>query len=102
LGTTSVMATDQLKIALPVAAADPGNMLLEIGLCILGHNGTYYEGRCYINFADDTTNDRMRLASVDTSGSYGVLANVATSVPFAWSAVNTDEILGTIKYEAAS
>jgi hypothetical protein len=106
LGTTSVMASDQLGFLLPTPAFDPAGPIkrLTIGGALFDNNGTIYHGLAYVDFVADTANDRVRLsASIKAAATtWNVLSPVQTTQPFAWSAAATDRFSVTFTYEAAT
>ncbi len=102
-GTTTVIPSTQLGILLPVVAVDPGNVKMPIGEAIFDNNGTLFSGEIYIDHANDTGNDRFRVAAhLKGVSDYTLLDSVDTNSPFAWSAASTDHFAVHGSYEAAS
>jgi hypothetical protein len=103
LGSTSAMATDTLKIALPTPAFDPGNNLQVIGSAMIDQSSVFYHGVAYIDFTSDTANDRFRLATGLKGVGNPILADpVKTGTPVVWNAASTDRLSVQFTYEAAT
>ena len=100
-GSTGVMATDALRISLPVEAADlNAQVIVGGGFGVDDPGGTprWYTMTPYIDSVNDTTNDRFRIMAHGDSLSASV-GPINTTTPFPW--VQTDAIYVSLTYEAA-